>query len=244
MKRIPILIFALCLQSALANAADVAPTGTQYLIETKIISAPTSALGSNALTIISDAMKFSSNGQWSVVGTVLASGDWLKKLETMDGVDLLSAPRMTVRAGTDAKIEIVRQIAYMEPETNVIYRVQRHWFSGTAYMETMSNGLYRPKALEDDLNPGIQVEVNATPSGAVNTDVKLGFTYNLLVEMSELPGTHMKAGKPVIESRKFNTAVTVKLGDWIAIGGAQKVRREEDKREENIIVFLRVTEAK
>lgn len=243
MKRILILSLALCAANLSAKELTAAPTGTQYMIEAKVLSVAAGSLGSNDMAITADSLTMSTNGQWNTGGRVDAAGALLARLEKTTGIDVLSAPKVVTLAGQEATIQIVREIAYMVPETNALYRVRHHWLSEDS-VEAISNGLYRMQALDENLNPGISLTITTTAASgdAIRTDVK--FRYNLLVEMSRLPGTKIATGEPVIESRMINTTVVSAPGNWIALGGMQKVRREDDNREENILVFLRVTEAK
>ena len=256
MNRYLILIPALCATFSLAKDADVAPTGKQYEVEAKVISVPAGALGTNTLTLTADSMTVSTSGVWNVGGNATTSGEGLlKKLESLPGVDLLSSPRVVTLAGQEAKIEIGRQIAYMVPVTNTLYRVRQHRFSDDQ-VEAISNGLYRMQALDDEQSPGISIAVTVKPAGTSDAKVDVKFRYNLLVEMTPLPGTKIKMGAPVIQSRKIDATIVTKLGNWVAIGGAQKVLskvRVEDRffifsntrdmlQEEIILVFLRVTE--
>jgi type II secretory pathway component GspD/PulD (secretin) len=258
MKRSLFLLPALCATLSLALDAAVAPSDTLYEIEAKVISFPAGALGTNTLTVTSDSTTVSTSGVWTVGGNVTPTGEGLlKRLESLPGVDLLSAPRVVTRAGQEAKISIGRQIAYLVPVTNTLYRVRQHRFSDDQ-VEAFSNGLYRMQALDEEQNPGISIAVTVAPAGTsgVKTDVK--FRYNLLAEMSPLPGTRIRMGAPVIQSRKIDSTIVAKLGDWAALGGAQRVfnkvlvqdrffvfsNTRETQVEENIMVFLRVTEAK
>jgi len=258
MNRYPILIPALCVTLSLAKDAVVAPTGTLYEIEAKVISVPAGALGTNTLTVTADSITVSTSGVWNVGGTATTAGvGLLKKLEILPGTDILSAPRVVTHAGQEAKIEIGRQISYMVPVTNTLYRVRQHRFSDDQ-VEAISNGLYRMQALDDEQSPGISIAVTVKPAGTSDAKVDVKFRYNLLVEMTPLPGTKIKMGAPVIQSRKIDSTIVTELGNWVALGGAQEVRskvRVQNRffifsntrdmlREENILVFLRVTEVK
>lgn len=260
MKSILILPLALCATTLFAKEATVAPTGTMYMIETKILSLSAGALASNDLAIISDSLTMSTNGDWSAGGKVSAAGDPLARLEKTAGVDVLSAPQIVTLAGQEATIQIVREIAYLVQETNVLYRVRRHWFSEDS-VEAISNSLYRMQALASELNPGITLTITPTPTGNGTVKTDVNFRYNLLTEMTSLADSKIKMGQPLIESRKISTSVVTKPGDWVVLGGAQKVRNKVITRdthpvlpfisvtknadmEENIVVILRVTTVK
>ena len=251
MNRSLLLIPTLCVTLSLAKDEDVAPTGTLYEIEAKVISVPADALRMSTMT-------GSTSVVWNVGGHATAAGEGLlKKLESLTGSDLLSAPRIVTHAGQEAKIEIGRQISYMVPVTNTLYRVRQHRFSDDQ-VEAISNGLYRMQALDDEQSPGISIAVTVKHAGTSDAKVDVKFRYNLLVEMTPLPGTKIEMGAPVIQSRKIDSTIVTKLGEWVALGGAQKVVskvRIQDRffifsntrdmlREENILVFLRVTEVK
>jgi hypothetical protein len=258
MNRYLILILALCVTLSLAKDADGAPTGTLYVIEAKVISVPAGALGTNTMTLTADSTTVTTSGVWNAGGNATTSVEGLlKKLETLPGSDMLSSPRVATHAGQEAKIEIGRQITYMVPVTNTLYRVRQHRFSDDQ-VEAISNGLYRMQALDDEKNPGISIAVTVKPAGTSDAKVDVKFRYNLLVEMTPLPGTKIRMGTPVIQSRKIDSTIVTKLGNWVAIGGAQEVLskvRVRDRffifsntrdmlREEKILVFLRVTEVK
>ena len=258
MNKFLILIPTLCVTFSLAKDADVAPTGTLYEIEAKVISVPAGALGTNTLTVTADSITVSTGGAWKVGGNATTAGEGLlKRLESLPGVDLLSAPRVVTPAGQEAKIVIGQQIAYLAPVTNTLYRVRQHRFSDDQ-VEAISNGLYRMQALDDEQNPGISIAVTVKPTGTSDVKADVKFHYNLLTEMTPLPGTKLKMGTPVIQSRKIHSTIVTKLGNWVMIGGAQEVVsqvRVQDRffifsntrdmlRQENILVFLRVTEVK
>jgi type II secretory pathway component GspD/PulD (secretin) len=257
MKRILICLTSLCIPCTVALAADPAPTGTTYKVEVKVLSVAAGELRTNSAMVTADALTMGANGQWSLQGRTYSPGGLLEKLEKADGVDVLSAPQIVTRAGQEARVEIIRQVAYMVPETNVLYRVRGHWFSDDT-VEAISNGLYRMETLDEELNPGISVTITVTPADgdAVNSNVK--FRYNLLAEMTALPGTEIKMGRPLIESRKIETSIAAKQGEWLVFGGAQKVLNKATirdahpilplisstkriTREEDLLVFLRVT---
>ena len=258
MNRSLLLLPVLCATLSLAKDAYVAPTGAQYLIEAKVISVPAGVLGTNTLTVTADSITVSTSGVWKVGGNATTPVEGLlKKLETLPRSDMLSSPRVVTLAGQEAKIEIGRQIAYMVPVTNTLYRVRQHWFADDQ-VEAISTGLYRMQALDDEQRPGISLAVTVKPAGTSVVKVDVKFRYNLLVEMTPLPGTKIKMGAPVIQSRKLKSSIETELGNWVALGSAQEVQskvRVEDRffifsntrdilRVENIFVFLRVTEVK
>ena len=228
----------------LASTAWAAPepTNRQYLVEAKILSLPDMAGHSN-LTLTADALTYATNGSWQVGGGTSSAGPLLAELEKDRGVDVLSAPKVCVLANQEATIEICQDVAYFVPETNTLYQVRRGWLTGSERIEAVTNGLFRRTVLEGRKSPGVHLTCMVDPVDAARVRLKTEFTYNLLVETTTLPGTKLKAGAPVIESREIRTAVEMRHGEWVAIGGSQRVRRESDGRKESIIVFLRVTPA-
>ena len=212
---------AVSLLSCNVFADEPASTATTYLVEAKIISADAKALAKNMITLTADRLTVATNGPWSAGGNVNKANVWLTRLEKTKGVDILSAPRIVTLADVEAKITIGQNVAYMEPVTNDLYRLT---------------------TLPDDRQPGVQLTITVhpgAPAASVRTDVK--FVYNLLKEMTVLPGTEFKIGPPVMEHRAIETSVQSGLGDWIALGGMQSAWRVQDNRQEQLLVLLRVT---
>lgn len=216
---------ALLLSLALAlvtRAAEVAPTGTQYKIETKIVSVP-AGMASNSVALTADRVTFQSNGTWTAGGSAKAIGDWVEDLARRKDVDVLSAPQVTTLAGQEATIQIMQALSYMVPT---------------------SNGLYRTEVLDGKRAPGVHLTLRCTTVDEDSVRTEVDFLYNLLIRMTRLPDTTLQVGAPEMDSRTFKTTVTTTLGEWTLFGGSQRVQREADDEQENIIVLMRVTKVK
>lgn len=216
------ILSCLLLSCALAVgtlAAEVAPTGTQYKIDTKIVSVP-AAMASNHFALTADSMTVQSNGTWNVGGSAKAIGDWVADLARRKDVDVLSAPSVTTLDGQEATIQVMQALSYMVPT---------------------SNGLYRTEVLDGKRAPGIHLTLRCTTIDQDSVRTEVEFIYNLLIRMTRLPDTTLQVGAPEMDSRNLKTTLSTRLGDWLLIGGSQRVQREADDEQENIIVLLRVT---
>lgn len=243
MKTLPLL--PVLLSCALPAFADEgADTNRSYLVELKVVSAPAGALGSNDFAVTADAITVSSNGQWRLAGQVSDASTLLERLsrETVRA-EVLSAPMVVVRSGHDAEVRVEQEIAFLAPETGTLYRIHRSWLPGRApRLEAVRSGLYRMAVLDEKLNPGVAVTLNAVPAVGGAIAVDLTFRYNLLVNQPGRIGPGALVEPPQIDSRQIATRVVARPGQWAMLGGMPQVERAQDRARESILIFLRVKE--
>lgn len=243
MKRLLLLSALLCLVRPLL-ADEGAATGRIFRVELKVVSVPEGTLGSSNFTVTAHALTVSSNGQWSMAGQVSDAGALLEKLGREPvPAEVLSAPIIVVRGGQEAQVRIEQELAYLAPETGVLYRVHRSWLPGRApRVEEVRSGLYRMQVLDEKLNPGVAVTLTPTPMPGGAIAVDLAFRYNLLVNQPGRIGPGALLEQPQIDSRQITTRVLVQPGQWAMPGGMPQLERAQDRARESIVIFLRVNE--
>ena len=236
------LAFLLAALSTAARCAEPAPTGTTYLIEARIISLSGGLSSATGLVVTADSITATTNGVWSVGGQGEDAGTLLSRLTAQPGAEVLSAPRVTMRAGQEASVRIEREVAYLAPETNTLYRVTRsRWPGSKPRVEAVTNGFFRLAKLPEQLNPGLALTLLAVPAGEGSVQVDARIRYNLMTSPPSLPASELALTRPEIESREISTRLILPPAQWAVLGGLPPVRRESDRQEEALIVFLRVS---
>lgn len=236
---LPLLMFA----RAGLGAAEP-EEGRSFHVELKVVSVPERTLATNRFTVTADAMTTSSNGQWSVAGRVSDADALLEELgRDAAQASVLSAPAVVVPGGKEAQVEIMRELAYLAPETNVLYRIHRSWLPGRPpRVEAVRSGLYRQQLLDRAQNPGLAIALTPEPADNGTIRVDLSVRYNLLVNESGLNGAGPMLEPPDIASRQIRTQVRVIPNQWAVLGGMPNVQRERDQAREKILIFLRARE--
>ena len=241
MKRL-LLLSALLVPFHPVNAQPDADTNRTFQVELKVVSVPQGALASNAYTLTATAITVRSNRQWSLAGQVDDAGALLDQLQRdTPRFDVLSSPTVLVRGGQEAQVRIERSIAYLAPETGVLFRVHHPWYARAPRVEAVRSGLYRVQQLEETRNPGLAITFTATPAAAA-VEVALRLRYNLMVNPSGRTHEGVLLEAPEIESRQIETQVRVTPDKWAVLGGMPQVRRAHDQARESLLVFMRVRE--
>jgi len=171
-------------------------------------------------------------------GNVLIKGEKVKQgtffddeavnnLLNGEGIDLLSAPKITTLPGKKAVMSIQEHLIYLElREDNTLI----------------------PKDVPEDQLPGVRLETVMTPmevlvpsqKGTVKLESNL--RVNTLESRQPIPGIPLDAGLPIIHTRQLNTSMVVPFGKWVVAGG-QQFRDEARGDTEHLIILMRVTAA-
>ena len=152
-----------------------------------------------------------------------------QRLNDHKGVDLVSAPKVTTRSGQRAKVEIVRELRYP-----------------TEYVLAKDNRTPIPTAFETkDVGLTLNIEPLIKPDGRILCEMApevvefLGFiNYGAdrpartslkgdALKEALLPGTEtgLTINQPVFQTRKVQTAVSLRSGETVLLGGLS--RREK-----------------
>lgn len=189
------------LLAAAVFAAEPQTDGTVYQVETKIMSAPTTQV-----RIAAEMRK----------SPVDAAG-LLNRLTKEKGVDLLSAPRITVRAHSPAQVRVVGTVSYFAARPD---------------------GLYELKTCE----PGITLDCVVAPKGAGEVELESALVQLTIQGRKPVPGVTADVGEPTLQRREIKTRVTTKLGSWVLLGGTEMTNADDSRS--SLLVFTRVTEVK
>lgn len=151
------------------------------------------------------------------------------RLNELKGVDLVSAPKVTTRSGQRAKVEIVREFRYP-----------------TEYVLAKDNRTPTPTAFETkNVGLTLNIEPLIKPDGTILCEIApevvefLGFiNYGAdypgrtslkgdALNEALLPGTEtgLMINQPVFQTRKVQTAVSLRSGESVLLGGLS--RREK-----------------
>lgn len=187
-----ISVLALALLPCLSRAE----TKVQYLIDVKVLQAPT-----NTLRITSDR-----------VVVQPAEGEWNKKRIRFDGVDLsslsscdvLSAPRLTVLAGSPATIEVGQ-----EPPQ---------------YFEKQADGSYQLRRMNADDWVGVRLMFTAKSlkeltQVAIDADLRV----QSVAKRDRLKDVALDVGRPVLARNQVAfKGETIKLDEWCLIAAPKE----------------------
>lgn len=182
--------------------------------------------------------------------------DLLGRLNTIKGVDFVSAPKVTTRSGNRATIEIVREFRYP-----------------TEFSVAQDSGVPTPLAF-DTKNTGVTLKIEPliTPDGRILCEMEpevvefLGFinygasqpgrTSSKGDALTEalIPGaeTGQTLNQPVFQTRKAQTAVSLRSGETVLFGGLTRrdkqagtdlIGNKQDRSEKEIerVLYIFVT---
>jgi len=193
-KILPLLLLALLPSLSCAE-------GRQFTIEFKFAEVPHAWVVERGLTKVSQE-----------VGNAL-----IKDLQAVEGLDLLSAPKVTTNEKQEARIVIGQEPLY--------------------YMEKVGES-YQPKQMPEGTGPGISVTVTLSDvSGHVgSTQVDLEASLITVVSRKPLP-IGLDVGMPVINKQEVNTTLNCFNGKWHLVAKLGSLDSSTDKP---VLVFARV----
>lgn len=152
--------------------------------------------------------------------------DLLQRLPKTAGLDVLSAPRITARAGESAQIKIGQGRSFT-----------------TSFRVVSTNGAWEPVQSQHDL--GVSVTVTGTPYPQDPERIR-GAAQIALSELASVseqtvtpPGqkTSIKLESPAIQKRELTTTFDVRSGKTIVLGGVEK---SIDGKVTTTVVLLKV----
>jgi general secretion pathway protein D len=177
------------------------------------------------------------------VGTIgsVAVQAQLRALSRQQGVDLLSAPKVTVQSGTRATITVAQELRYPQSYGEIQSDVGSSGNGGGSAGVTITAG-----TPQDFTSRNVGVELGVTPTVE---DDKYSITLELNPRVTEFEGFVEYGGQsiaisagttvtvpsgfyqPVFSSREINTKVTIWDGATLVMGGLtrEEVRRVNDK---------------
>lgn len=213
-----------------ANAAE---DKIVYTVEAKFIQMPAQAeiaIVSDSSEVAKDTSCYGPNVEIRAGGksVIRATGE---KLEIDDiegpnpGLDVLAAPRVTVRAGQEAAIRIGT--------------------TGPHYFVPTQEGTYRHMRVEEDIGTDLKVIADTVPGDPDRAALSLDFCLREIVGREPLPGVDLDVGPPIVHSRKVKTTVTARLGDWLCLGtGTASDARGSAPRHGPLFILVRVVREK
>lgn len=157
-----------------------------------------------------------------VQSAVLSADDFaltLSALQQLDGVRIVSNPKMLVANGQTANIHVGRN------EPNIVALPQGD--NATSFAYTL-----------DSANPFIEIGVKLEVTPVINTDKNI--TINIVPELSRLigeksVGTGADVSFPITQIRRIETEFAVESGKTVAIGG---LTQSDESEEVNKIPLL------
>lgn len=144
----------------------------------------------------------------------------LKKLLKHDPMlMLIGTPKVTVRAGREAKIIISH---------------------GVQYFEHIKDDTYKLKTLSDETDAGVFLTAIMTPHGRDKVGLSIGFRFTTLKSREKLPGLNLDVGAPIMNSNQTDTHVVVEPDTW-AVLGISTLTDTASGKPECLVIMGRVT---
>jgi len=129
----------------------------------------------------------------------------INAIQSLDGLDVLSRPRLLALDGHEARLDIVSEVPYVNATTTT------EGTGTTVGVQTLQEVEFKNVGLQLTVTPTIQAD------GLISLAVQQ--------ELSEQTGSFLDI--PVVDSRQLATTFIVKEGETIMIGGIMKDRRQE-----------------
>ena len=142
------------------------------------------------------------------------------------GVDVLSSPRLRVRASQEAEIHIGDELQYMERRDDG----EEHNPGDTFVLKTLKGGD----------SAGIHLAVEVKPEGEDRVMLSVDLAISVMAERMPIPGVDLDVGLPMLTSTSVHTQSVTPLGEWVKLAGRQ-VTDASTGEPERLAVMVRVT---
>jgi hypothetical protein len=199
-----------------------------YVIELQVLVASDQQLVMQSRSVTTEEDLTSVGGVYEMtVGdiTVDLEADlmWNGKAEPPkdSGIELLAAPRISVKANQSASMRSASTVQYFEQQDDDCFVL---------------------RALPPDASPGIFLDVKpeAGPTdqkGAETVDLDLTLRISTLGERAALPGVSLDVGRPTLHSRETSSAYRYRLDRWNVISS----HITQEPKKETLVLLIRVT---
>lgn len=207
------LVTTILLASSMLATVTAAEQPTRYKLESKLVrSSVVPLLGAKGL-VGAPTTAFGS------IGDDAALRKWAVKWNTNKEISMLSSPSTTA----------------LEAQKAVI-RMQ----SKVQYFERTKDGNFVLNSLPKDESAGISLSttIKAKDKGSVSVDILLQI--NTLRDREKIPEVSLDVGRPVMQTQKIKTKLTMPLGQWMWIG-TQKLQDVASGKHQHLLFLCKVT---
>ncbi len=158
-------------------------------------------------------------------GRLLANGS--PDFRPEDGFRLISAPRMVVVEGQEAKLR-----------SGMVSNVQ--------YMDRQPNGDFSLRTVEPGMEAGMMMRliVRSVKDGddsVVEVELEYGVKATFMVGRDPIPEVRLEIGKPIFETQEVETRIRVPLDRWIFLHSVT-AKGESGGEESRLVAILRIEE--
>ena len=153
------------------------------------------------------------------IGDDEALRKWAIRWSAQKGVDIMSLP----------------SIAAPEDEKSVI-RIQ----SKVEYFERTKDGNFALKSLPEDESAGVRLNYTAKAADKGSVSVDIALQINTLSDREKISEVSLDVGRPVMETQKVQTKVTMPFGQWRWIA-TQKLQDIDSGKHEHLLILFKVT---